>query len=72
MGPEWMRMRICSLYRSPNIERMTKYRRLRWPGYVARMEEDRSAFKILTCKPKGKRPIGRLSQITLGVQDANS
>ena len=23
------------------------------------MEEDRSAFKILTDKPKGKRPLGR-------------
>ena len=30
-------------------------RRLRWAGHVARMEEDRSAFKILT----GKRPLGR-------------
>ena len=23
------------------------------------MEEGRSAFKILTCKPTGKRPLGR-------------
>ena len=28
-------------------------------GHVARMEEGRSAFKILTGKPTGKRPIGR-------------
>ena len=34
-------------------------RRLRWAGYVARMEESRSAFKILTGKPTGKRPLGR-------------
>jgi hypothetical protein len=28
-------------------------------NHVARMEEDRSAFKILTGKPAGKRPLGR-------------
>ena len=33
------------MYRSPNI--------------VARMEEGRSAFKMLTAKPTGKRPLGR-------------
>ena len=27
--------------------------------HVARMEEGRSAFKILTGKPAGKRPLGR-------------
>ena len=28
-------------------------------GHVARMEEGKSAFKILTGKPTGKRPLGR-------------
>ena len=28
-------------------------------GHVARMEEGRSAFKILTGKPTEKRPLGR-------------
>ena len=28
-------------------------------GHVARMEESRSAFKILTGKPTGNRPLGR-------------
>ena len=28
-------------------------------GHVARMEESRSAFKILTGKPTGKRRLGR-------------
>ena len=50
---------IHSLYRSPNIVRMIKSRRLRWTGHVARMEEDRSAFEMLTGKPTGKRPFGR-------------
>ena len=30
---------IHSLYRSPNIVKVIKYRRLRWEDYVARMEE---------------------------------
>ena len=38
---------------------MIKSRRLRWAGHVARMEEGRSAFTILTGKPTGKRPLGR-------------
>jgi len=32
---------------------------LRWTGYVPRMEEGRSAFKILTGTPTGERPLGR-------------
>ena len=59
---EWRRLHneeIYSLYRSANIVRVIKSRRLRWAGHVARMEEDRSAFKILTAKPTGKRPLGR-------------
>ena len=48
-----------SLYRSPNIARVIKSRRLRWAGHVARVEEGRRAFKILTGKPTGKIPLGR-------------
>ena len=47
------------MYRSPNIVRVVKCRKLRWAGHVARMEEGRSTFKILTGKPTGKRPLGR-------------
>jgi hypothetical protein len=47
------------LYRSPNIVRVIKSRRLRWVGHEAGMEEGRSAFKILTGKPTAKRPLGR-------------
>ena len=32
----------------------------RWAGHVVRMEEGKSAFKILTGKPTGNRPLGRL------------
>ena len=38
---------------------MIKSRRLRWSGHVARMEEGRSSFKILTGEHIGKRPLGR-------------
>ena len=47
------------MYCSPNIVRVIKFRRLRWAGHLARMEEGRSAFKILTGTPAGKRPLGR-------------
>ena len=59
---EWRRLHneeLHSLYRSPNIVRVIKSRRLRWAGHVTIMEEGRSVFKILTGKPTGKRPLGR-------------
>ena len=59
---EWRRPHneeLHSLYPSPNIVRRIKSRRLRWEGHVARMEEGKSAFKILTGKPTGKRPLWR-------------
>ena len=47
------------MYCSPNIVRVIKPRRRRWAGHVARMEDCRSAFKILTGKPTGWRLLGR-------------
>ena len=41
---------LHSLYRLPNIVRVMKTRRLRLAGYVVRIEEGRSALKILTGK----------------------
>ena len=55
---EWRRLHneeLHSLYRSPNIVRVIKSRRLRWTGHVVWMEEDRSSLKILTGKPTRKR-----------------
>ena len=40
-----------------NIVMAIKSRSLRWASHVARMEEGRSAFKILTVKPTGKNPL---------------
>ena len=59
---EWRRLHneeLHSLYRSPIIVRVIKSRRLRWAEHVARMEEGRSAFNILTRKPTGNIPSGR-------------
>ena len=37
---------LHSLYRSPNIVRVIKSRKLRWAGHVAIMEEGRSDFNF--------------------------
>ena len=60
---EWRKLHneeLHSLYRSLNIVRVNKSRRLRLAGHLARMDEGRSTFKILTGKPTGKRPLGDL------------
>jgi hypothetical protein len=50
---------LHTLYSSLNIIRMTKSRRMRWAGHVARMRETRNAHRILVGKPERKRRIGR-------------
>jgi hypothetical protein len=50
---------LHNLYSSPNIIRMTKSRRMRWAGHVARMGETRNAYRNLVGKPKGNTPLGR-------------
>ena len=58
---EWRRLHneeLHSLYRSPNIFRVIKSRRLRWAEHIARMKESRNAFKMFTGKPTGKRQLG--------------
>ena len=48
------------LYCSHNIVKVIKSRRRGWGGHVATIEEGtKSAFKILTGTPTGKRPLGR-------------
>ena len=39
--------------------RAIKSRRMRWAGHVARMGEERQAYRVLVGKPEGKRPLGR-------------
>ena len=59
MGPKGMRMGSGEGFTIWNFIVCTKPRRLRLAGFVARMEEDRSALIILTGKPTGKRHLGR-------------
>jgi hypothetical protein len=50
---------IHSLYSSPNILRVIKWRRMRWAGHVARMGEGRCVYRLLVGRPEDKRPMGR-------------
>jgi len=59
---EWRRLRneeLNYLYSSPNIVRVIKSRRMRWAGQVARMGEERRAYRVLVGKSEGKKPLGR-------------
>ena len=48
-----------------------KSRRLRWTGHVARMEEGRSAFKILTGIPIGRPKLRREDNIRTDLEDVS-
>ena len=59
---QWRRLHneeLSDLYSSPNIVRVIKSRRMRWAGLVARMGEERGAYRVLVGKPEGRRPLGR-------------
>jgi len=50
---EWRRLHneeLNDLYASPNIVRVVKSRRMRWVGHVARMGEERVAYRVLVGK----------------------
>jgi hypothetical protein len=48
-----------TLYPLPYINRVTKLRRMKWAGYVALLEQMRSAYKTLVGKPERKGLLGR-------------
>jgi hypothetical protein len=50
---------LHDLYSSPNIVRVSKSRRMRWAGHVARMGDGRGVYRVLVGRPEGKRPLGR-------------
>ena len=59
---EWRRLHneeLNDLYSSPNIVWVIKSRRMSWAGHVARMGEERGAYRVLVGKPERKRPLGR-------------
>ena len=58
---EWRRLlneELNDLY-SPYFVQVIKSRRMKWAGHVARMGEERGAYRVLVGKPEGKRPSGR-------------
>jgi hypothetical protein len=38
---------------------MIKSKRIRWAGHVARIGENRNAYRLLVRNPAGRRPLGR-------------
>jgi hypothetical protein len=62
MTGNWRRLHnkeLNDLYSSPNTVRVTKSRRMRWAGHVARMGEGRGAYRIFIGRPEGRMPLGR-------------
>jgi hypothetical protein len=58
---EWRRLHnkdLNDLYSSSNIIWVIKSRRMRWVEHVARMGEERSAYRILVGRPEGRRRLG--------------
>ena len=61
-GDHWRRLHneeLNDFYCSPNIVRVIKSRRMRWAGHVARMGEERGAYRVLVGKPEGRRSLER-------------
>jgi hypothetical protein len=59
---EWRRLykeEIYDLYSSPNNIRVTKSRRMRWAGHVARIDARRGGYMVLVGRPDGKRLLER-------------
>jgi hypothetical protein len=59
---DWRRLHneeLYELYSSPDIILLSKSRRLKWTGFVARMGESRGTCMVLKEKSEGRRPLGR-------------
>ena len=60
---EWRRLHneeLNDLYSSPNIVRVIKSTKMRWAGHVARMGEEKGAYKVLVWKAEDKNHWGDL------------
>jgi len=50
---------LSDLYCSPSVVRVTKSRRMRWAGHVARLVGAEKRIQGFGGKPEGNRPLGR-------------
>jgi hypothetical protein len=55
-------MGIDKLIEGADIVRFIKAQRIKWLGYIQRMDQTRPARRLLGWKPMGTRPIGRPRQ----------
>jgi hypothetical protein len=46
------------MYSSLSIFRMVNSMRVRWGRHIARMGQQRNAYRLLVGKPEGNRPLG--------------
>jgi hypothetical protein len=53
---------IDKLIEGADIVRFIKAQRIEWLGHIQRMDQARTARKLLDWKPMGTRPIGRPRQ----------
>jgi hypothetical protein len=49
---------LHDLYFSPSLIRRIKSRRMRWAGHLARMGENRNAYRLLLGKPEEDQDVG--------------
>ena len=59
---EWRRLHdeeLYALYSSLNIIEVTKSKRMRWAGHVARVKKRRGSYRVLVRKSTGRRSLGR-------------
>jgi hypothetical protein len=54
----WRKL-LHNLYSSPSIIRVIKSGRMRWAGHVARIRENRTAYRILVGQPEENSSPGR-------------
>jgi hypothetical protein len=57
---------LHNLYFWPSIIRMMKSMRMKWAGNIARMLENRIAYRILVGRPEKEKPLGRPRRIMDG------
>jgi hypothetical protein len=55
-------MEIDKLTEGADIVRFIKAQRIKWLGHIQRMNQTRSARRLLDWKPMGTRPVGRPRQ----------